>query len=586
MNMHDSGLGSSGKSAARPRGAGAASSRLALLLIVVTTCALAVALVAVGEWEDRARQLEATRQHAGTLARLLEEQTAGMLWATDLALLGIAEGLRREPTPRAHDPVFEDSLRRLLRNLPVVRALFVIGADGFIVQDSDKDTPRRNLSDRPYFQAHATDPTRGLYIGPPLVSRSVGTWFLGVSRRVETAQGEFAGVVVAALEVRNFERFYGELGLGEGDTITLTTRDGILVARWPRADDARIGKPIVPPPEESALTTALAHASSGSFEVASAIDGVPRVFAFRALKDHPLVVLTGLSRERALAPWYRGLMGAAAATVAAIALACLLLWLAMRQARREALVQARIRETARLQAVGRLTAGVAHDFKNLLQAMSAALKLLAGMTRDDAKAARVVQEGLSSIERGRSLVHQLLDVARPQELGTRAVEPNALLAEIAPLLRNAAHPVARISLDLAVDLKPCRADASRLEAAVLNLVLNARDALSGDRRGEGAIRIATGNCAETAISYDGRTLAAGSYVRLTVHDDGPGMLPDVRRRAVEPFFTTKGEAGTGLGLAQVHGYMREIGGDMQIESEPGRGTSVHLYLPLASSARA
>jgi hypothetical protein len=132
---------------------------------------------------------------------VLEEQTASVLGAADLALLGIAEGLRGDPALREHDPAFEDSLRRMLGNLPAVRALFVIGPDGFIVRDSDRDTPRRNLADRDYFRVHAEEPNRGFFVGEPLVSRSVRTWFVGLSRRVETPQGGFAGVATAALDV-------------------------------------------------------------------------------------------------------------------------------------------------------------------------------------------------------------------------------------------------------------------------------------------------------------------------------------------------------------------------------------------------
>lgn len=561
---------------------GGTRSRRALFLVVGTTCAFVAAIVAVTEWEDRARRLDATRQEAVTLARLLEEQTAGMLWATDLALLAIAESLRRDAALPIHDPEFEGSLRRLLRNLPLIRALFVIGPDGFIVQDTDRDTPRRNLADRDYFRAHVDDPGRGLFIGQPLVSRSVGTWFVGVSRRIEDANGHFAGVVTAAMETRNFERFYEGLGLQDGDVITLATRDASLVARWPPADD-RVGKPIVNP-TQSLLVAALVRAPSGTFEAVSAIDGEARIYGYRSLAQHPLVVLVGLSRDSVLAPWRRSVAVSALSTFAAIALAALLLWLAMRQARRETEVQARVTEAAKLETIGRITSGVAHDFNNLLQAMRAALHLLAQRTRSDAQASQVIEQGISSIERGRSLVSQLLGLARPQALQAREIDLNQLLTEISGLLRNAAAPAAQIELDLAADLNPCHADPPRLEAAILNLVVNARDATPADRRAGGRIRISTMNCDETAVSIDGQQLEPGQFVRLTVRDDGIGMPPVVMERASEPFFTTKGDRGTGLGLAQVYGFMREVGGGMQIESAPHAGTAVHLYLPAQVSS--
>jgi signal transduction histidine kinase len=240
-------------------------------------------------------------------------------------------------------------------------------------------------------------------------------------------------------------------------------------------------------------------------------------------------------------------------------------------------------EAAKLEAVGRMTSGVAHDFNNLLQAMKAALLLLAKRTRSDAQASQIIEQGISSIERGRSLVSQLLGLARPQALQVREIDLNKLLTEITGLLRNAAAPAAQIDLDLAADLNLCHADPFRLEAAILNLVMNARDATPADRPGGGRIRISTMNWDEAAVSIDGRQLEPGQFVRLTVRDDGLGMPRVVLERASEPFFTTKGDRGTGLGLAQVYRFAREVGGGIQIESAPYAGTAVHLFLPCTSS---
>jgi signal transduction histidine kinase len=267
--------------------------------------------------------------------------------------------------------------------------------------------------------------------------------------------------------------------------------------------------------------------------------------------------------------------------MAAVGLAALLLWLAMRHARREAAMQARAAQAAKLEALGSLTSGVAHDFNNLLQAMGSALRLLGSFTNDDARAAKVIAHGLTSMERSRGLVAQLLGVARPQELEARDVDLNAILSEIAILLENAAAPKARLELDLRADVQPCRADASRLDAAILNLVVNARDAMPPDRPGIGLIRISTANCARAVVSRDGRRVQRGEFVCVTVRDNGVGMPPEVCRRALEPFFTTKGERGTGLGLSQIYAFVRELGGDMQIESEINAGTAVHLYFPRA-----
>ena len=552
--------------------------RITLILVAAAVCLLVSAVAGVSQLQDRARRVEAAHREAATLARVLAEQTDGEIRATDLVLLSIAEGLRRDPNLPEHDPAFEDSLRHLLGHLPAVRALFVIGPDGFILQDSDRDTPRRNLADRDYFEAQI-QPGRGLFIGQPLISRSVGTWFIGLSRRVETPQGGFAGVAAAALDVRYFEHFYGELGVGAGDVITLTTRDGTLVARQPRADQL-VGERLTGPGGRSPLREALAQSPAGSFEAPSAVDGERRIFAYRALDDRPLVVLVGLSLDRVLAPWRRGVAAAAAVATGAFALALLLAWAAMRHARGEAEAKMRLAEAEKLEALGRVTGGVAHDFNNLLQAMLAALRLLGKRVRDDPDATQLIEQGLAAIERGRGLVGQLLGLARPQPVEARAVDVNALLSGMTTLLSNAAAPKARVKLDLAPDLPPCWADPSRLDAAILNLVVNARDALPPERAGPETIRISTEICEERIVSPDGRRLEPGHFVCVTVRDRGNGMPPEVRRRALEPFFTTKGEGGTGLGLAQVYAFVRELGGDVRIDSEPGAGTAVHLYLPI------
>ncbi len=562
------------------RRADAIPSRRSLVVVVVGICMLVVAVVGAGLWHDRTRRLEAAHREATTLAYVLQEQTASMLQAADLALLGVAEAMRREPGLPEHDPAFENSLRRLTGHVPAVRALFVIGTDGFIVQDSDRDTPRRNLADRDYFKAHIQGPDRGLFIGRPAVSRSVNHWFIGLSRRVETPEGAFAGVAAAAVDVRYFEGFYQDLGLEAGDVITLATPDGLLVARQPRAD-TRIGQPLAPGDDHGLLVRGLARAGSGSFQTASGIDGRTRIFGYHAIDGQPLVVLVGLSQERVLASWWRGVVAATVATVFSVALAALSLWLAVRYGRREAAAQARLAEAAKLEALGRLTGGVAHDFGNLLQVMSSALRLLGNRSSEDARAREVVKQGVAALERGKSQVARLLGIARPQEMRVQEVDINALLTSMETLLRSAAAPKARIELALAADLQRCRADPAHLDAAILNLVVNARDALPPGRPGQGVIRISTRNCDEAAMSCDGHWLDPGRFVCVTVRDDDLGMTPEVRRRALEPFFTTKGEHGTGIGLAQVHGFVRELGGHMQIESEISVGTAVHLYLPRA-----
>lgn len=559
---------------ASPGGASSSTTippRRLLLLALAAIWIVVAALVMFTEWTDRQRRLEGAFSQASTLARVLEEQMVNLFHGTDQALLGIAEGLRGGLPIGVHDPDYENSLRRRVANLPAVRALFVIGADGYIIQDSDRDTPPQNLADRRYFMIHQNGTAEGLFIGDPLISRSTGDWFVALSRRLEGPNDEFAGVAAAAVDISYFESLYAELGLGKDDVITLAMKDTILVARQPASKD-RIGERLIPDDGKSILEEALERGPTGVFEAKSTIDGVRRLFAYRVLPKHPLVVLVGLSRDGVLAPWRQGAIVAGLATASAIGIFAFLWWFVLHYARREAEAQATLAQSAKLEAIGRTTSGVAHDFNNLLTAMGGALRLLGKRLRNDEYAAKIVEQGLISLEQGRNLIAQLLDVTR-QDMKMVELDINTVLSSMVTLLNSVAAPRARVEVDLATDLYHCRVDPSRLGAAILNLVMNASDAMPKDRGSTGLIMISSSNHA----GYS----AEASFVSVTVRDNGTGMNPEVRRRALEPFFTTKGKQGTGLGLSQVHAFVKDMGGNLEIESEEGRGTAVHLRFPRA-----
>lgn len=544
--------------------------------IVGLACVLAVLAVALVALNERQRRLDGAVRDLSALTRLLEGHAQGALLTADIALQGVVEGMERDPGRPAHDPAFENSLRRALRNLPVIRALFVVGPDGFITQDSDRATPRRNLADRDYFRAHQqADGGDGLFVGKPWISRSTGTWFIGVSRPLKSRSGAFQGVAVAALETRFLERTYRDLDLGDSDVIGLLSPDGVVVARHPHAEGT-VGEPLSAG-VRSALLDALRRSPSGTFGARGA-GGRDRIFAYRSLPDTPLVVLVGRARADVLASWRRSVVVAGGVTILALGLGVLLCWMLIAQARDAAFQAAHLAEAERLEALGRLSSGVAHDFNNLLQSLSASLSLLGKRAGSDARAKVVIEQGLGSIERGRALVAQLLGVARRHDITARPVDINVLLTNMESLVRNAAAPCARVEFRLDPDLPTCRVDPSRLDAAILNLVVNARDALPPDNADAGWVRISTHACEGLPGSATSRA-KPGAFVCLTVTDNGAGMTPGIQRRALEPFFTTKGEAGTGLGLSQVRAFVRDSGGDIEIESETGAGTAVRLYLP-------
>ena len=238
---------------------------------------------------------------------------------------------------------------------------------------------------------------------------------------------------------------------------------------------------------------------------------------------------------------------------------------------------ASLRESQKLEAIGRLTAGIAHDFNNLLMSIGGNIDLLRARA-DRPETIRRLDAMRGAIERGSQLTRQLLAFGRRQRLSPQAVDLNAILADTVRLLASVLGQRITVALQSNQEVWPVFVDPGQIEHAILNLALNARDAMPEG----GTITIGTVNLPEVprAVAAD---LSPGGYVELSVADTGGGMTEDILTRAVEPFYTTKEPGqGSGLGLSQVYGISRQSGGTMLIESEPGGGTVVRLFLPRAA----
>lgn len=525
-------------------------------------------------YTERARVIANGRTAAARLSQLLEEQTLRTLQAVDLTLLGIVDTIAVTPALKPHDRAFEDALRRKRDQLPFVRALFVIGPDGFITQDTDfPTTPNVTLADRDYFRIHRDDPSAGLHIGPPLVSRAVGTWFISMSRRLHSRDGEFRGIAVAAVSPRYFERFYERLHLVEGDTIALFHANGRLYSRTPYREE-HVGASFV---GLTLFQDQLPARPEGIYGGVSQLDGVRRIVSYRTVEGLPLVVVVGVAETPLLAGWRRTTIGALAGTSILVALAAAVLVLLARQIRQREAMRERLAQAQRLEALGRMTGGIAHDFGNVLSVIATNLDLV---RRDAGRGPEPVEAAIRAVQQGTRLGSQLLAFARRQNLIVEPRDANRLVSTLRPLLERAAGSSVDVSLDLADDLWPCFTDDVQLNAAILNLVINARDAMP---RGKGVIRITTRNRSITG-GWSRRALPAGDYVEVAVADDGSGMPTDVLQHAAEPFYTTKrDDAGTGLGLSQVYGFAHQVGGGLHIESTVGAGTTVHLFFRRAAA---
>jgi PAS domain S-box-containing protein len=235
-----------------------------------------------------------------------------------------------------------------------------------------------------------------------------------------------------------------------------------------------------------------------------------------------------------------------------------------------------LREAQKMEAVGRLTAGIAHDFNNLLMVLSGNLELMQTHAISE-RLKKWAASSRSAVQRGTRLVEQLLAFSRQRQLRPSAVAINELLCDTEMLLRRAVGEEIRVTFSLGDDLGRCLIDPAEFQATMLNLAINAKDAMAGG----GSLTITTAAAQfDRPASSAGEFVRPGSYVMVAVTDTGHGMPAEVRERAFDPFFTTKDVGkGTGLGLSQVFGFGRQSGGHVAIESEVGTGTTVRLYLP-------
>jgi signal transduction histidine kinase len=244
-------------------------------------------------------------------------------------------------------------------------------------------------------------------------------------------------------------------------------------------------------------------------------------------------------------------------------------------AEREA-TEAALRQAQKLEAIGQLTGGIAHDFNNLLTIVSGNLTLAIGRTAKNSASLPLLQSALQAAERGGTLIQRLLAFARKQHLEPQPVDVRHLLTGIEELLRRTLGDRTHLTIVRDAALGPARVDANQLELAILNLTINARDAMPGG----GTLRIDLRN--RRASQNSSPELPRGDYVVISIADTGAGMDEATLARAFEPFFTTKEiGSGSGLGLSMVQGFAAQSGGTVRIRSKPGEGTTVELWLPRA-----
>jgi two-component system, NtrC family, sensor kinase len=477
-----------------PHAAGAAGESLRTLrwLKAAVVLALAVPSLIFGivAWIAWQAAFTDARERLDRTAHVASEH-AMRVFDTSNALLDRVFDLLGDDGPEAltaREKQIHDKLVAMSRSLPQLQSIWVIDAQGnALAGNRFYPRPALNVADREYFKAHAAGHGRG-YVTETLWGKVTNQPFFDLSRRRETPDGRFAGLVSVGLHPQHFMDFYAKLPSSDITSVTLLRRDGAFIARWP----------VMPPlgsrlPADGLLIRRLAaQEQQGLLEGYSTTGQTDRVAAFRVVGDYPLVVVAATDHSAIVGGWRRDVAVLAGLTFpTALALAWVA-YVALRRTQREFAVSARLqqetahrervedalRHSQKLEAMGRLTGGVAHDFNNLLAVVNNNVFLIRRQHP------QVGQEApLASIERavgaGVKLTRQLLAFSRHQPLAPRSIRLQQALPALRDLLRSAVGGAVELKVEVDADTAPIVVDVAEFELAVLNLSVNAKDAMPG-----------------------------------------------------------------------------------------------------------
>lgn len=571
------------------RGAAVASILVPVLLFAVS---------ATISWRT---SLDSTRQRLERTVDILYEHATKVFETQQLAASEVNQlvhGLS-DAEIVAREPELHNRLKTIAGRLDQMLDIWVVDGRGhpLVTAKFEPVDKSLDLSDRTYFsvQRNGVVPPGAVYISEVMSGRLDPKQIFyqaSIARRSET--DAFAGIVAISVDPTYFSRFYKQVAKADDlSTLTLSRADGAILGRYPTLADpgARL------PPTAQFFQAITKAPERGYFSGESSFERAERFIAYRKLEDYPVYVTIGVDRGVIVGQWMSAMASHLVFGGPATIFLCLLTFTAYSRARREEAAWARfqaealrrealeeqLRQSQKMEAIGRLTGGIAHDFNNLLTIVGGSLDMLNRRLPDTApREKRMVSTALEGVERAARLTNRLLAFSRRQPLDARALDANQLVIAMSDLLRSTAGGSIVLETVLAPGLWPILADSSQLENALLNLAANARDAMPEG----GRIRIETANVVlDAGSALREPELAPGHYVLINVTDTGVGMTDDIVSKVFEPFFTTKPKgAGTGLGLSQVFGFAKQSGGHVRIVSTPGEGTQVRLFFPRDASA--
>jgi two-component system, NtrC family, sensor kinase len=520
---------------------------------------------------------------------------AAKVFETHQLLLGQVEEMVRGLSERdilLREAELHDRLAAIVRDLPQVRDLAVVGRDGhpLLAAREFPATHAASLADRDYFVAPKSG-YPGVYISTLLTTRTQAPHRFFTVARARRAVDGFNGVIAIFIDPGYFRDYWTRTGAIDAHwqdfRVGIARADGTLLGREPepaQGDDWRI------PP---AFAAQIQASPDQGYQRITASDGSDdRLVAYRRLATLPVYVFASLPASAITTAWLHlmrtylllgipailALVGIALVALRRTQVAAAAAALAARESHKRQIAEEAARQSQKLEALAKLTGGVAHDFNNLLSVIIGNADLI--RSKPPERIERSVEQIIRAARRGAELTQSLLSFSRRRALNPQPLDLTTDMPRMGELVRTSLPGNIAFRCQFAEDLWPIEVDRGELEIALLNVAMNARDAMPGGGRFE----ITARNARVFAGEFPDAPDLGGDFVALVLRDTGTGMPPDVAARAFEPFFTTKDVGrGTGLGLSQVYGFVRQSGGAIDLESAPGKGTSVRIHLPRATS---
>jgi signal transduction histidine kinase len=571
------------------------------LIRAMLVASIAVPLVVLGlfTWHSHNQTVRSAEDRAQRFASVVQEHTLKVFETISLVLQSADQKLKglSAETIASSQPLWEELLR-LKQSGEQVGSIFMIDRNGInLVTTRTYPSLMTDFSDRDYYYEQRRAP-QGLYIGQSYLGKISNQQIFNFSIRRTSGDGSFDGIIGVSAFVDYFEDFYRSIGIAEDNfAVALVKDDGSIMVRYPSLIPG--GSKI---PLDSPLMLHLKASDRGTFFARSPFNGMERLYGFEKVHGFPVYAVYGIDQRAITKAWLENV--AQAAALAFLVGLCLFAtaWFALRRAKHEARAleiltattqvleqevakrrraEESLLQAQRLEAVGQLTGGIAHDFNNLLTIISGNLDL-ADRRTDLNSVRRLLKSIRYASDRATTLTRQLLTFSRRNRLNAKTVSLNGVLARTRMLIVHTVPENIEVRFDVSPDACPVHIDVSEFEAAVLNMVVNSRDAMPHG----GTLKLSTREVDLPSDDYPRvPQIAPGRYVQLAVEDTGAGMPPDVLARVYEPFFTTKDVGkGTGLGLSQVYGFVQQSGGSISIQSEINRGTSVSIFLPRSQEA--